>query len=186
MYKRFRKGLRPSRDLSKTKLVVNTEDRWFSADGTDGSKWKGVQDASVSLAGTVSGWLLQLEIDVTDDTWVPYTGDFFSGDRLILTTGIHTAYIGMNKRFEPVVRGIDRRVIGSTSCRVIDSATLRYTFEFNIHHGIYRKCHYARGSSPFYLSVGVGFADDDGQGVKGTLAWPQPDEWGIFSCRRNQ
>ena len=184
MYQRSSQGLRPRRDLYKKKLVLNSEDQWFPSDETDASQWKGAQDASVSVGGITPGYILRLQIDVTDDTWVPYTGDPCSGDRLILTTGRNTAHFGMNTRLEPVVRGIDSRYTGSTACRIIDSSTVRYTFEFRIHGHYFRESHHSRHSKVSHLSVGVGFADDDGEGVKGILAWPQPYEWGILRCGR--
>ena len=182
MYEVFLRGLRPSWDLSKNKIVLNTQKQWFPSNGKDNSLWKGEKDASLSVAG-IAGDVLRLQIHVTDDTWIPFTGHY-SGDRLIITTGKNTAYVGMNTRLEPVVRGISSRYIGRMYCQVMDSSTIRYTIELKMHLHYFAEYHYSRKSKVFHLSVGISFADDDGRGVEGSLSFPQPHEWGILRCGR--
>ncbi len=184
MYEISSRELRPSLDLINKKLVLNTNDQWFPSDGTDASRWKGTQDASLTIGGITPVYTLRFQIDVTDDTWIPYTGDQFAGDRVVLTTGINTAYIGMNTNLKPVVRGLDSRYIGNYSCQVLNSGTIRYTFEFDLHPHYFKEYHHSRHSTNSSLSIGVMYVDDDGNGVKGTLAWPYPHEWGVLRLGR--
>lgn len=179
MYQSSSRGVRPRWDLAEKKMLLDTEKQWFPSDGRDTSYWKGSSDVALSVSGKIHRNVLHIQIDVTDDAWVPFT-DQYTGDRLIVTTGKNTAYAGMDTTLEPVVRGISNRYIGDVTCRILDNNTIRYTIELNLHAHYFMKYHAIHKNRVSRLSVGVSYADDDGKGVEGVLAWPQPHEWGVI------